>query len=131
MQDILYPPESADGTLKEDSALYRWGQLMIKGTENTGREITIASKYKQWMIDAGFTDVTEIKMMWPQNQWPDDPKQKELGLWTMVTVLEGLQGFSMAVMTKGLGMSTEEVNLLLVDVRKQIRDKSIHSYWPL
>jgi hypothetical protein len=131
MHDLLYPPTSDDGTLKEDSAFYRWGQLMVKGTENVGREIAVASRYKQWMIDAGFTEVTEIRMMWPQNQWPKNPKQRELGLWTMVTVLEGLQGFSMAIMTKGLGMSTEEVNLLLVDVRKEIRDKSIHSYWPM
>lgn len=41
----------------------------------------------------------------------------------MVTVLEGLQAFSTAVMTKDLDISSKEINLLLVDVRKEIKDK--------
>jgi len=131
MHEILYPPTSDDGTLKEDSAFYQWGQLMVKGCKITGRELDVASKIKDWMVDAGFTEVSEIKTVWPQNPWPKDPKQKEIGRWAMATVLDGLQGFTMALMNKVLGMSIEEIELLLLDVRKEIRDKSIHSYWPI
>jgi len=37
----------------------------------------------------------------------------------------------MAMMTRSLGMSAEEVQLLLVDVRRDAKDKSIHAYYPM
>ena len=38
---------------------------------------------------------------------------------------------AMAMLTRTLGMSSEEVELLLVDLRQEIKDKSIHSYFPV
>lgn len=35
-------------------------------------------------------------------------------MWTLANILEGLQGFSLALMTRFLGLSAEEVELLYV-----------------
>ncbi len=43
----------------------------------------------------------------------------------------GLQGFTMAVLTRALGMSTSEVELLLVGVRQDIKSNQIHIYIPV
>jgi len=131
MQDTNLPMCSDDGTLSESTALYRWNELMIKSGKLSGRELTVSSQYKQWMIDVGFEDVVEIEYKWPQNTWPKNPKDKALGAWTLANVLEGLQGFSLALMTRNLEMTTEEIESLLVDVRKEIKNKNIHSYWPM
>lgn len=104
---------------------------MIEAASKGGRELTVGSRYKQWMIDAGFEDVHEITYKWPINQWPRDRKHKELGAWMLMNVLEGLQGFSLALMTRLLGMSKEEVEVFLVDVRKDIKDRTVHAYWPM
>ena len=131
MQDTCFPMLSDDGTLAPGGALHTWNQLMVRGGEIAGREITVSARYKQWMLETGFVDVVEVKHKWPQNTWPKDPRYKELGSWTLTNILEGLQGFSLAPMTRCLGMSREEVELLLVDVRKDMKNRAIHSYWPM
>jgi hypothetical protein len=37
----------------------------------------------------------------------------------------------MAVMTRGLGMSPEQVEMLLVEVRKEIQERKIHAFMPM
>jgi len=45
--------------------------------------------------------------------------------------LSGIQGGSMGVMVKGLGMTVEEVERFLVDVRADIKSNRVHSYFPV
>ena len=40
---------------------------------------------------------------------------------------EGLEGFSLALFTRVLGWSVEEIQVLLSKVRKDLDDKNIHS----
>lgn len=49
----------------------------------------------------------------------------------MSNFLEGLPAVSMAILTRANGMSREEVEVGMVDVRKDIRDKRIHAYVPV
>jgi hypothetical protein len=46
-------------------------------------------------------------------------------------MLSGLQGFTVAVLTRAFGMSTEEIELLLVGVREDIKSNRIHVYIPV
>ena len=43
----------------------------------------------------------------------------------------GLEAMSLALMTRGLGWSREEVLVFAALVRKDIADTNIHAYWPL
>ena len=83
------------------------------------------------MIEAGFQNVFELRFKWPQNPWPKDKKMKELGRWSMINTLDGLHGFSARLFTTVLGMSIEEMELLLTDVRQDIQNRKIHSYCPV
>lgn len=56
---------------------------------------------------------------------------KLLGKITACNVLTGLEGFSLRPMMGFLGMSREEVEELLVGVRKDIMNPSIHAYIPM
>lgn len=49
----------------------------------------------------------------------------------MSNFLEGLPAISMALLTRAGVMSKEEVEVGMVDVRKDIRDKGIHAYVPV
>lgn len=129
MQDQGFPPQCQDGTLKSTSALSIWAEKIVSALGIFGKELA-APSYKQYMIDAGFVDVVEVQYIWPQNTWPKDKKLKELGRWHLANSLDGLEGFSMALCTRAHGMTTEEVQLLMMDVRKDMKNKSIHAYWP-
>lgn len=76
-------------------------------------------------------DVVEVVRKWPTNQWPKDPEMKELGVWNMENFLQGLQAGTMTPFTRALGWTNAEVEVFLVNVRKDIQNKKIHAYWPM
>ena len=46
-------------------------------------------------------------------------------------MLGGLLGIAMAILTRGLKIPREEIELPLVDVGKDLGDKRIHAYVPI
>jgi len=56
---------------------------------------------------------------------------KRLGEWNLINNLEGLEGFTTRLFTTVGGMSLETVQVLLVDVRKDLMNKRMHSYCPM
>ena len=53
------------------------------------------------------------------------------GMWCYENIAGALSGLSMAVFTRVLGMTTEEVEAYLIPVRKEMQDPKIHSYFPV
>lgn len=43
----------------------------------------------------------------------------------------GLQAFSLALFTRVLNWSAEEVEVFIANVRKDLRNRSYHAYWPM
>ncbi|CUS13388.1 unnamed protein product [Tuber aestivum] len=119
---------SDDGTLPPDSALAKWSQLLIEAAETYGRSVMAAAKLADWMEDAGYVNVTNRCFKIPNNAWPKNPKMKEVGMYQMVNFLDGLQALTMALFTRALRWTAAEVESFLVEVRKDIKNKHIHSY---
>lgn len=44
---------------------------------------------------------------------------------------DGLSGLSMAVFTRGLGWTQEELEIFLIEVRKSMKDPNVHGYYPM
>ncbi|KAF5614170.1 methyltransferase [Fusarium subglutinans] len=130
-QDITFPAQCDDGTLKRDSYIEQWSSFMIEATNKFGRTAESAKFYKQQMIGAGFVNVTEVVYKWPTNRWPADPYYKELGFWCNHNIAGELSGLSMVLFTKGLGWSPEEVEVFLAKVRAEMKDRRIHAWWPI
>ncbi|TAQ83846.1 hypothetical protein B7494_g7830 [Chlorociboria aeruginascens] len=115
----------------EDSALMRWVTLMIEAAKKLGRDFEKVKRYKGWMEEAGFEEVSETYFAWPTNTWPRGEYHKSLGVWANADFQEGLEGFSLLALERAMGMSKEEVNALLVDVRRDLNDRNIHAYMPM
>lgn len=64
----------------------------------------------------------------PTNPWAKQPRMKELGRFQQLNILEGMEGHTIAFLTRMLGWSAIEVQLLLAEARKELTDRSIHSY---
>ncbi|TVY35880.1 putative methyltransferase [Lachnellula subtilissima] len=129
LSDITVPICCDDGTMKDDSAMLQWILLLLEASKKAGRDLNVSATYKEQLERVGYTDIVEKIYVWPMNKWPKDPKFKELGLWTCENLVWGVGGLSMALLTRVCGWSVEEVEAYLVNVRKEIRDTRIHSYW--
>ncbi|PVH70597.1 S-adenosyl-L-methionine-dependent methyltransferase [Cadophora sp. DSE1049] len=133
VKDISFPIEDNDSSFPPDCAVKKWSDLILEGTIKLSRPCDSAKDYKAQLIEAGFENVVEIRYKWPQNSWPKDKKLKELGMWMWMheNFSTGLAGLSMAVFTRGLGWSQEELEVFLADVRKSMKDPNVHGYYPI
>lgn len=113
------------------TTLERWVDLILKGSNALGKDWTRVSKYKQYLEEAGFEDVVEKRYEWPVGTWAKGQRMKMLGMWYREDLLSGLQGLTLAVLTRGLGMSIEEIEVLLIGVRDDIKSNRIHIYIPV
>lgn len=52
-------------------------------------------------------------------------------MWTLENFTSGLSAFSMALFTRVLGWSKDEVDVFLVHVRREMKNKKVHAYWPV
>jgi len=130
LQDCIVPFRCIDDTIK-GTALEHWVDLIIRGTAALGKDWTRISKYKHYLEMAGFEDVVERRYEWPVGTWARGERNKVLGLWYREDLLSGLQAVSLAVLTRGLGMTAQEVEVLLVSVREEIKSNMIHVYIPV
>lgn len=127
-QDYYVKMQCVDDSLA-GTALERWNDCVLEGVRRMGKNGLAAARFKAQMLDAGFVDVVERKFALPGNPWAKGEDQKMLGMMQMENILDGLHGFSIGLFTKMLGMAAEEVELMLMDVRKDLRNTKIHFYY--
>ncbi|RJE18742.1 Methyltransferase [Aspergillus sclerotialis] len=126
--DFVGEPFSDDGTLAKAPNIAEWIRLIDEASHKSGKRLYIAENLKQWMIDAGFTNVVEEVYKVPFNPWPKDRHLKEIGRYHQVDLEEALDAYSMALFTRYLGWTTQAVHAFLVGVRQELVDRSIHIY---
>lgn len=79
MTDIIFEPRCDDGTLKPDSTLSKWCDLLLEASVKIGRPLDSTRQHKKQMEEAGWTNIVERKDILPGGRWPKDAKLKELG----------------------------------------------------
>ena len=119
---------SDDGTLKDDSALSYWSRTICEAAKEYNRPIPVFTQYKAWLERAGFIDVQQIVLKAPTNPWPKCKLLKEVSKFQLVSHIEGFEGVSIGLMTRGLGWKAEEVKVLMAQIRPELKSRSIHSY---
>jgi hypothetical protein len=131
LQDVDIMMQSDDNTLTQDHALWKWGFFLAKAGQEHGTPFIETNRLKHIMTEIGFVDVKETPFKWPSNHWPKEKRFKILGEWSNLNTVNLLNGLSMALFTRCLGWTPEEVNVFLVDVRKDLNNPKIHAYWSM
>ncbi|KAF6831670.1 methyltransferase domain-containing protein [Colletotrichum musicola] len=131
LQEIDLFAKSDDDTLKPDSAMMKLCNLLYDASVKFGRPYMSIPTLKGLLEETGFVDVTMDVYKWPSNGWPKEPRYKELGLWQHENMMAGIEGFTIAPFTRALGWSPMEVQVFLAEVRKDMKDRSIHAYSPV
>lgn len=70
---------------------------------------------------------TDFKQV-PVGRWPKERRLKEQGVWLQALNADALEPVSMALFTRVLNMSTQEVQTMLVGPRKDIYNPEFHLY---
>ncbi|KAI9826952.1 MAG: hypothetical protein M1826_006528 [Phylliscum demangeonii] len=123
--DII--PFSRDNTLPRPSKLVEFFQLLNLCGHRMGFNVNVALNLRQLALDAGYENVTEEILEIPSTGWPKDRRLKEAGVFHVATLREGLQAIAMAPLTRVLGWTSQEVEILVASVRAELDDRSIHS----
>ncbi|KAL0933766.1 uncharacterized protein CTRU02_210565 [Colletotrichum truncatum] len=127
--DLILPLSCDDGSVPKDSHLYRWHNLLEEAAEKMGRPMVGLVQETAKMKEVGFTNITTTKCIFPLNSWPKDEKLREIGKWHFVNLNLGLEGLSMALLTRALDWTKEEVLALCALVRNDLKNKNMHAYW--
>ncbi|OJD17558.1 hypothetical protein AJ78_02371 [Emergomyces pasteurianus Ep9510] len=130
-QDFDVQWYSDDGTFDPQSALGKWFNLFYEAARQHGRELSPGPRLEEWVRSAGFTDIVVKKMRVPVGRWPKDPRLKTVGTWNLLQVIEGMEGFSMALFSRILGWSPDAIQAFVADVVKDLRNPKMHAQFDL
>lgn len=83
---------SDDGTVPPDSPSNQWWNWLEEAFDKIGKRIPKIDEFPDLLKDAGFIDVRSQMVKRPVNDWPKDPKMKEIGRYSCLNYLEGLEG---------------------------------------
>jgi len=117
-----------DGSVPEGHVFQRWSDVFVEAGERLGRTFRILDLQKDFVEKAGFQNVVEKKFKMPVGPWSSDPKLKEVGRLHLYECYEGIEGWSMALLTRVMGWKVEDVHKFLDEVREAFKDRSVHSY---
>ncbi|KAH7125424.1 S-adenosyl-L-methionine-dependent methyltransferase [Dendryphion nanum] len=125
-QDFNVEWYSKDGTHTPDSDAAKFIQLLVDAARKAGKEPSPGPKLEQWIKDAGFQSVVHQRFKIPVGPWPRDQHQKETGLFNLSQALDGLEAYSLRLLTTELGWQPEEVKVLCAKVRSDLKSKACH-----
>ncbi|QYT00705.1 hypothetical protein H0G86_007784 [Trichoderma simmonsii] len=136
LQEIHHTPRSAlpggNGELAPDHPVARFWKHVTDGLAALGIDLDAVSdgRLADTMHQAGFNNVTERVLHVPIGTWPKNKVLKTVGLYWRTILLDGLQAIAMGPLTRGLGWNREQVELLLIEVRRAYFDNSQLMYMP-
>ncbi|KAF2674599.1 S-adenosyl-L-methionine-dependent methyltransferase [Microthyrium microscopicum] len=123
-------PISRDGTQAEDHFYHEWGRTVVEMGQKNGKSFTIWEEAKERLEKAGYVDVHEVHYDWPMNGWSNDPKMRDIGRWNQLRLHSGIEGFMLRLLTSVGDWSYEKAQCFMADMRKALRDYSVHAYLP-
>ncbi|KAL7937022.1 S-adenosyl-L-methionine-dependent methyltransferase [Trichoderma chlorosporum] len=130
-QECTSVPGCDDGTFKPDSALGLWFHEFLYAGEAALRPHGDFYNLRGIYERVGFVDVHERIFKVPLNGWAKDKDLKEIGMIMEMNMQMGLSAFSLGLFNRVYGRTPAEIEVALVDVRRDVSDPSIHAYLPI
>ncbi|KAK2806173.1 hypothetical protein FQN50_005896 [Emmonsiellopsis sp. PD_5] len=127
--DFDFSNRSDDGTVTPELAMTENQRLIVESSRRLGRDPCPGPNLKSWVEGAGFINVTEVVYPMPIGCWAKNKKLKEIGAWNQAQYLQGVEAWSMNLLTHVLGWHPMEVQVHVAQVRNDARNKHIHSYY--
>ncbi|EFX02704.1 tam domain protein [Grosmannia clavigera kw1407] len=128
MQEVDGTVYCDDGTMAENSPISVWSKELYEASLHANRPLAVVKKLKGWLEDAGFVDVQEKAYKLPTSGWPRNRRLKEIGELWQANLQMGLAAISYALMHRVMGRTKEQIEVSLVNVRKEVANQRSHTY---
>ncbi|EQL03239.1 hypothetical protein OCS_01033 [Ophiocordyceps sinensis CO18] len=119
-----------DGTLNPNGPTATWVNDLIVASDRLERPAIWACYLKDMFERVGFVDVQQRVLRMPINGWARDNRLKEIGWMWSTNLIEGLSGFSYQLLNRAFERTPTQIEVSLIDVRRDLADTRIHSYMP-
>ncbi|KAF9636061.1 putative sam dependent methyltransferase protein [Lasiodiplodia theobromae] len=120
--------KSPDNSLPADAALVQLDDFGRRACEAIGKPGDVVYRMRGWLEEGGWEGVVQREYAWPTGPWPRDPWMKEVGRWSRLHLVEGVENWCLAMLTRVLGFSYEEAMAWIERVKREVRDPRIHAY---
>ncbi|CAK7269792.1 hypothetical protein SEPCBS57363_003779 [Sporothrix epigloea] len=131
IQDIDFPLRCVDGSLPADSALQKWSDIMMEASAKSGFLLNTCGRAAELMREAGFVDIVRVPYKWPIGRWAKSEKMKIIGAGVRDNFLGGAETMSLALFTRFLDWSLDEVKKFSEQVRYDMCVSNYHTYFDL
>ncbi|KAM5378779.1 hypothetical protein ACJZ2D_004252 [Fusarium nematophilum] len=121
---------SHDGSIKDGSAIARWGKLFQGGSEKLGRCFTPIphNLQEEGLEAAGFVDIQSRIIQVPVGSWPKEERLKEIGLLAKMSLSVDVQG-QIGFMAHLCGWTSEEIAVYCTRFRDELESMTAHAYY--
>ncbi|KAK4192541.1 S-adenosyl-L-methionine-dependent methyltransferase [Podospora australis] len=133
MQEVHHFPISANKSMPPEHPVAQYWSLINQGLGNLGINFYACANgnLANMMRENGFVNVTERVLQIPIGTWPKNKVLKTVGLYWRTILTDGIQAIALGPLTRGCGWSPQDVEILLMEVRKAYKDNSSLMYMPL
>jgi hypothetical protein len=87
--------------MPDDFMVNDWWESVGKAMAQSRLEVHAVLKTAQRLKDAGFVNVEKRIIKIPIGAWPKDKTLKTLGIYARTSLVDGLEGLSLAPLTRG------------------------------
>ncbi|KAL6406082.1 hypothetical protein AUP68_10644 [Ilyonectria robusta] len=119
-----------DGTLDPNGPVAVWSNDLIAASNKLDRPAILGTTLKEVYERVGFVDVQQRRFKMPIHGWAKDTRLKEIGLMWGTNLLEGMAGFSYQLFSKAFERTSAQIEVSLIDVRRDLSNPRIHCYMP-
>ncbi|KAF5983646.1 methyltransferase [Fusarium bulbicola] len=119
---------SDDETATGVKAVQTWNKLFREASKAFGRSFCEIEGDAELLAAAGFVDVQVTDFKVPAGGWAKDSKLRQVGQFLRATMENDLEGYTIMAWQQILGWPKDEYQLFLMDMRKALRNKKVHSY---
>lgn len=123
MQEFNHRPVF-HGEASNRSAIKRYCDLIVQGVQSQGISVTGFGDMKNLMAARGFVNIEEKKFIWPLGTWAKGRHCRNLGVLLKQNFLMVVEALALRPLSR-LGWSQEEIQVLLAEVRQELRDNSV------
>ncbi|KJZ78577.1 hypothetical protein HIM_01968 [Hirsutella minnesotensis 3608] len=135
VQEFQYVPACDDTSCDGPYAWRDFLRYLEAGLEGLGSQLNSIQSAEDELRAAGFKQLRCQNLKCPVGPWAKKPKLRECGRLLREAIMWGLVGLSRRPFRDGLGWTPVQIEMFLVDVRKDMARESngipkFHSYFP-
>lgn len=134
--EVQFPPRRADQDLgnaseKPVSKFLKWGDYVYESAAKAGIDARASESFTEQLEAQGFTNISRVDIQWPLRPWPKGKKNKVMGKLLYENTLQAIPAIAMALFTRHLGWTKDDVDQYVEECVKEVDDVGNHFYYPM